>query len=516
MPETEQELKIATRSGLLSNFRVMREGPCGRLYSADPAPAHASDGVARCLVYVPRPDAQAAYLERLKKIERLAYHGWMIPDSIVRDGALGLAAIYRIEHGTPLSEATEEQLGSLTQRVLLMARLCRILAHGHDTELFHEQLAEDLIICNGGYPMLIDAPVTSDERSTLPYGRATGDIRAIGSILSRITLGPGAPIPQGREPTRMAEEIQRIVKTAQADEPYTRFIQVTEMSDQLKSVADSSLNSDPEGNQPARWKAWLGPIAAVAAISWAVFLMAERKYDGEVTALQGRLLETESQLDTQRQEAVRLADKLNLLPDLQDRGFGLLRFSHLHGVTPDSLLMFAAVEQILWPIGVEQSHLDSRLSFQNSRLLAGRQFIDDAYARSTDNNLEVILTELLVGTWELESGEYHAANDTLRRVAPKLRRISHDKDPLVVGTQQLMSYVSALANGTVPATPPEYEPWVQRTIDIAASSRVNGIGPYGEEYRPFAERFNHANAPRDEQYTRSIMQRTSTIDHSTP
>lgn len=511
MPETEQHLKIATRSGLLSNFRVVREGPSGRLYSAESTPDHALGPAARCLVYVPSHGTQAGYLERLKKIERLAYHGWMVPDSIVRDGALGLAAIYRIEHGIPISEATEEHLGGLTQRVLLMARLCRVVAHGHDMEIFHGQIAEDLVICNDGYPMLIDAPVAGDESCTQESarcGRATADIRAIGAILANITLGPRTPQAGEGEPADMADDIGRIVRAAQADEPSARFIQVMEMADRLRSLTDNRPHRKPR--RSSRWKTWLGAAAAAAVVSLAVFITAERRNGAEIQTLHARFAETESRLETQRQETVRLADKLDTLRTLQDRGFSMMRFSHPHGVTPDSLLMFAAVEQILWPIGVERSHLESRLSFQSDRLLAGRRFIDEAYARSDDHNLEVILTELLVGTWELEAGEHHAANDTLGRVVPKLLAVARDGDPLAVGARQLMSYASDLASDRTLTTPPDYEEWVKRVIDIAASASANGAGPYGERYRLFAEQPDCDEAEqRDLEFTRSLMKRKS-------
>lgn len=513
MLDSEQELKIATRNGLLSNFKVMREGPAGSLYSAETTPAQGSAGPARCFVYIPSQGARAGYLERLKKIERLAYHGWMIPDSIVRDESLGLAAIYRIEHGTPLSEATEEQLGSLTQRVLLTARLCRVIAHGHDMEIFHGRLAEDLVICNDGYPMLIDAPVGNEEscaQEPAPCGRAATDMQAIGAILTNLTLGPRTLRPEEDEPADMLDDIGRIVRAAYADEHSTRFIQVMEMADRLRSLADNRPHRVQY--RGSRWKTWLGAATAAAVVSLTVFIMAERKNGHEIRVLHARVAEAESQLEAQRHETARLADKLDILPSLQDRGFDMMRFSHQHGVTPDSLLMFAAMEQILWPIGVERSHLASRLSFQSDRLLAGRRFIDEAYARSDDHNLEVIVTELLVGTWELEAGEYHAASDTLGRVVPKLVVIARDDDPLAVGARQLMSYASDLANNRLLTTPSDYEVWVKRVIDVANSAMTNAAGPYGELYRPFAEQTDCDETEQHNlEFTRSIMKRESLV-----
>jgi hypothetical protein len=509
MPDVQKQkqMKVTTRSGSLSLVREVLQGPEGRLFEAIPSETDAFAPRSRFLVFAPHPDCRSGYLERLKRIEHLTYHGWVVPDTIVHDPEFGLVAIYRLEQGVPISEATDSQLGGIGDRSLLIARLCRVVAHGHDAEVFHGNISDALVICNGGYPMLIDAPVGPEHArdTTHQTGRASADIRAMGALLAKLVLDR-APQSGRADAPGLLDEVARIVATATADEPHPRFVQISRMEDVLGAAIDPPrvLVRDSRFH----WPAAVGVAAALAVAAWAGFLAIDRDRRDELAEVRARVAEAEVRLEDRRIEAERLAAKLHVLPDMRERALGMLRYSDEQGVVADSLLAFSATEQLLWPLGTEQSHLATRLSFQHERLVAGRQVIDKAYARSEEHNLEVILTELLVSTWEFETGEVSAAADTLRRVVPKLQAVCGRSDPLAVGAAQLLAYTSDLAADRPAVASQAYEPWVKRIIDIAVSARTKAAGPYGERYRPLAERLNdEENYERDMEFTRSVTER---------
>lgn len=506
MPVIEEPLTITTRIGSLSLVRVVLEGPDGMLHEGVRMAADAFESRSRYLVYIPRPACQEGYLERLKRIERLTYHGWMIPDSIVRDPKVGLAALYRIEQGTPLCEATDGQLGSLGDRALLMASLCRVVAHGHDAEIFHGNISDELIICNGGYPMLIDAPVGGREQADSGgprYGRAATDIRAVASLLGKLTLENSASSRRIAQ-AGLLEEIAEIVTTARADEPRTRFVQITQLGDRL-----SSLHRMPKRKSPVV----SGPLGlAVAAalfcmIAGVGYWLGNGKHSVTLVSLHAQLAAAERQLQTEQQEVLRLGQKINSLPQTSTRVFQTLRHSDKLGVIPDNILAFTAIEQLLWPIGYEYSQLPARISFHRARMQTAREFVMQHEAQNNGDHLEVLTTRLLLSTWEFEAGETQAAADTLRRLIPALERACTPSDPLLIGAGQLLVYVSGLAAGQIPDTPADYEPWVKRAIDIALST-PSGPGPYGELIQSLDARMNdEVNLERDMEFQRSVIEK---------
>lgn len=506
MAVTEEPQIISTRTGTLSLVRVVLEGPEGSLHEALRSDADPYASRSRHLVYIPRPECRAAYQERLKKIERLTYDGWMVPDSIVRDARVGLAAIYRIEQGHPLSEATDAQLGSLRDRALLMASLCRVVAHGHDAEIFHGNISDALIICNGGYPMLIDAPVGKWEQAdgVKPrYGRATTDIRAVASLLAKLTLENE---PSSRPPrnARLLEEIAEIVATAQADEPRTRFVQITQLGDRL-----GSLHRMPE-RKPRAVSGPLGLAVAAALfcmIAGVGYWLGSGKRSDKVASLSAQLAAAERQLETEQQEVVRLEEKMFALPEIRNQVFQTLRHSDKLGMIPDNILAFTTIEQLMWPIGYESSQLLSRLSFHQARMQTAREFVNQHQAQNNGDHLEVLTTRLQLSIWEFEAGETQAAADTLRRLIPALEQACIPSDPLLIGAGQLLAYVSGLASGQIPDAPADYEPWVQRAIDIALST-PRGPGPYGQLIQSMEARMNdEINFERDMEFTRSVIEK---------
>lgn len=517
MPEVLSQRQISTRSGILNLVRDVLEGPDGRLFEAVPQEPHSFDWRSRFLVFVPNPRARERYLQRLKIIEKLTYYGWAVPDCLVHDRVVGLAAVFQVQQGVVLSEASVHQLGDVRDRMLLVARLCRVVSHGHDAEVFHGNISEPLVICNGGFPLLIDAPVGDPIRQpggAPTSGRAAADIRAVGELVSRLTSDP-ALLDAGACEPGLSGELARIISAARADEPDARFVQIARMEDALRNAAERPRDLAPRlGSERAGWwarGAWRPVVAAAACLAIGTvgsLLLAGHRHSVEHAELRARAAEAEASMLEYRGEADRLTVMMDKLPRSRARTADLLRYSDKRGVVPDLLLAFSAVEQLRWPMGVEKSYLEDRLSFQEHRLILGRQFIDQAYSLSEERNLEVILTELMVSTWEFEAGEVAAAADTLRRVVPKLKAICPSDDPLAIGAAQLLDYTSQMAAGEDAQAHPAFEPWVQRIIDIAVSAHTNAAGPYGERFTTLAKRMDdEENYERDMEYTRMIRER---------
>lgn len=507
MLETEKQLRIHTRNGSLTLVREVLRGPDGRLFEAIADQEDAYVSRSRFMVFAPSPDFVRPYIERLRLLERLTYHGWMVPDSVDRDPRMGLVAVYRIEGGLSLAEATDSELGGLEDRARLVARLCRVLAHGHDAEVFHGHISAALVICNGGYPMLIDAPVGQADTPVLGggRGRASADIRAIGSLLAKLT---SVRLAESARPqtSGLQEDLNRIAATAQAEEPHPRFVQVCRMEDELNAAIAAPRQARAASGLP--WPAAMGLAACLTLAALACYFLLERSHRAEIAESQTRIAAAETEARTNAAEAQRVLALWNKDLETRMQVSDRLRYSNKRGVVPDLLLAYSSFEQMRWPIGLDRSFIEHRLSFQRDRLDAGRRFIDESHARSEENNLEVMLTEVIVSTWEFELGEMTAAADTLRRVVPRLKHLCADTDPIAIGAEQLLTYVSDLAQTDTPVAHQHYEDWVKRIIDICVSAQTKVEGPYGEQYKYLPERLNdEENYERDMAYTRSIRER---------
>lgn len=512
MLDTEKQLRIHTRNTSLTLVREVLRGPDGCLFEAIADKEDPYVSRSRFMVFVPSPDFVRPYIERLQLLERLTYHGWMVPDSVDRDPRMGLVAVYRIEGGLSLAEATDIELGGLEDRALLIARLCRVLAYGHDAEVFHGHISAPLIICNGGYPMLIDAPVGQTDESAAGTkvlrggrGRASTDIRAIGCLLSSMTPDPTLNTAKARAPT-LEDDLRRIASTAMAEEPHPRYVQVSKMEDELNAaiLAPRSTHSATR----LSWPAALGLVACLMLAAIACYVLLERTHQSEIAESQTRIASAEAEARTHAAEAKRLMDLWTKDLDTRSRVSDRLRYSDKYAITPDLLLGFSMTEQMRWPIGIDGSFIEYRLSFQRDRVGAARQFVDEAYARAEENNIEVMLTEVMLSTWEFEIGEIAAAADTLRRVVPRLKKICADTDPIAIGADQLLAYVSDLAQNNTSIAHQHYEDWVKRIIDIGVSAQTKVAGPYGEQFKYLSDRLNdEENYERDMEFTRAVMER---------
>jgi hypothetical protein len=78
----------------------------------------------------------------------------------------------------------------------------------------------------------------------------------------------------------------------------------------------------------------------------------------------------------------------------------------------------------------------------------------------------------------------------------------------MIGAEQLLTYVSDLANHNTAVAHLHYQDWVKRIIDICVSAQSKVEGPYGEQYKFLPERLNdEENYERDMAYTRKIKER---------
>jgi hypothetical protein len=332
-------------------------------------------------------------------------------------------------------------------------------------------------------------------------GRASADIRALGGVLARLT-----PISGRKRVSGLQNEMNRIAETALADEPHPRFVQVSRMEERLQSAI--AAEKGPRSSTGLPWPATIGAAACVGLAATACYILLERSHRAEMAESQTRIAAAETQARTHETEAKRLLDLWRADLDTRSEVSDRLRYSNKRGVVPDLLLAFSTYEQMRWPIGIDQSFIEYRLSFQRDRVDAGRRFVDEAHARSEENNIEVMLTEVMLSTWEFEVGEIAAAADTLRRVVPRLRQVCAETDPLMIGAEQLLTYVSDLANHNTAVAHLHYQDWVKRIIDICVSAQSKVEGPYGEQYKFLPERLNdEENYERDMAYTRKIKER---------
>jgi hypothetical protein len=128
--------------------------------------------------------------------------------------------------------------------------------------------------------------------------------------------------------------------------------------------------------------------------------------------------------------------------------------------------------------------------------------------RSEEQNLEVMLTELMVRTWGFKAGEVAAATDTPYRVVPKLKVACPPDAPLAIGTVQLLECTSQPAAGDESQSLQSFESWAQRIIDIAVSAQTNAAGPYGERSTSITKQIDdEENLERDMEFTRAAEER---------
>ncbi|MCC5823384.1 MAG: hypothetical protein LAT64_02510 [Phycisphaerales bacterium] len=474
--------------------RCLWKTPRGEVWTVKPpADTLPFDHAEEWLVLVLRPDEDELLRDRFRLIDSLAGKGWATPESVERNADKSLVVTYSLRDGM-LLDTWVKIPRTKSESAQLAYSMVRSLANAHKEGLIHGRLSPSCVIVTPNGPAFVDLPLgptgpghdfESDARwafagGARTFGCAALDVKGLAAGIVWILTGH---TPQGG--ASPIEDLQRLgvpdrlaALLCDAVDPQTAPPELDTLHD---AFAQWFKPEEPAGRaMPVRLAAHkrvlIGTSAAALAIGGVLGLLVGHqatrttgsdssqmlaRYQAELDDQQMRI-ETLQRREALRQQAIR---------SLQE---SLAYSEHGPGIHPIGLPVLSLIELLTWPLGEEGA--GPRAKLHSERIRSARNFIAREHAAANADHIEVMLTEVALGAWELQHGNLPEARRVLDDVALRLSAYLEPSDPIRKGTEQLLRIAREGMPHESVGSDAGLEPWVVRVLAAPIDPANTGRG----------------------------------------
>lgn len=432
----------------------------------------------RSLIVRIAPTDDPEFRTRMLAVSELAGRGWATPTAVTTDPD-GRRLIVHELGADPLLDEWLRTPHGLDQRLAMAVGLAEAIDAAHDLGLTHDRLSPGCVIVHDGGPSVVDLPMghvgtadaVRDDRWSGPWeNRSEGAVvterrrlaAAVFWVLSGRTANGSRDHAAELSRAGVSGELNGSVcrGLAAGSDPVSAaaFARVLRASIDPAPVSDSPESPARHDRRGARAGAMLAVGLLAFTAGWFVHAREDGTSAAALAAYESVIQEQERTIASlEQREALRRKAIGSVQDTLAYREYGA-------GITPNSLHVLGLIEMLTWPLDGSEESVAGRARLHAERMQAARELVDRAHVAADAEHVEVMLTELALGSWLFQSGRHAEAAAVLESVSARLEANLQPSDPLRRGAGQLYQLASNTRRQGDPQFVSNLEPWVARVL----------------------------------------------------
>ena len=502
-------------------LRCLIQSRSGRLWEAERI--NPDGDPIRSLIIVLEAEDDQAFRERVVTIDRLGPHGWASPRVVARDTGGRRQVVFELNDDVLLDEWAGGPRNE-ADRLRLALTLADGVDRAHEAGISHGRLSPSCVAVGADGPRLIDLPLgppaspdaVRDDRWTGPWerrdeGGVLGDRRRLAAGMYWLLTGRPARDDRDHQATLVrggcSDAFAGMIARGfdPAAEPASAAALVRRIGAELAPAPPEKA----EGSTPSRLRG-AGLAAAIACVGVLGFVAGQSgkskiadSYERAAIAYEAAAVEKDALIDElEQREALRRRAIGSVQDTLAYREYGA-------GITPNTLHLLGLIEMLTWPLDGSEESVNGRAKLHAERMKVARTLVDRAHIAADAEHIEVMLTELALGSWLFQSGKHAEAAVVLGGVSGRLQDRLQPSDPMRRGAEQLLQLAVDTALKDDPRFAAGLEPWVARILanPLDADSSRDAFEDFASISVAIRGEASQALAREDFEFTMRMQQR---------